>query len=749
MERAKTHQRAHLAAATQKLFAPGAVSERDFAREFYDKVKPGKGFDKKLVYEAFGYAKTAHQGQLRRSGEPYIHHPFCVAKILLELGMSSQMVATAFLHDVVEDTSVPILEIEQKFGKEVAGLVQGVTNLGQVDFSTYSKEELQAALASYKNENLRKLFLSMAEDVRVVIIKLADRLHNMKTIKALAKKDQERIARETLNIFAPLALRLGMGEIKGELEDLAFPIAFPEEYRMLKKEANRRYKAADRYTLQVKRLIADKLSEEKIPNLVEGRAKHIYSLYRKIIRPEINWDFSKIYDLVALRIITDNVPDCYRIMGIIHAMYRPMPNYIRDYIAAPKPNGYRSIHTSVFGPAGKVIEIQIRTQEMHEEAEFGVASHLHYAETKTKGVSDEKLQGGTFAKKHQTDFLKQIKEWQSSVLSAADFVEGLKFEFLDERIYVFSPMGDIYDLPVGATPVDFAYEVHSRVGDTAVGAKVNGKIVTLDKKLKTRDVVEIITQKKSAPKRNWLDFVKTSKAKQHIRGHFRKFDFDKYRDEGEREVTSQLSLLGMSLSDFSEADLRSAISETSFKALDDILASVGSGITTPRQAIKMITGRTFLPEKPVSSATLALPKKRVKTDFKGLKINIAPCCEPEKKDDIVSFVTRGKGITLHKKSCPNVANLEKERTFDYNPWLHHGIEIPIEVIARNRLGLIRDVTAVISSENVNIEKFKNNRVKDGYSKFNIVVSVDDLSLAAKLITRLSQVRDVREVKRGG
>lgn len=719
-------------------------------KDFYENTKPGKGFDRKLVESAFKFAKVAHQDQKRKSGDEYITHPYQVAKILLEMGMSSQMVAAAFLHDVVEDTEITIKEIEQEFGSEVAKLVEGVTNLGKVDFSAYSKEELQAAFSNLKNENMRQLFLSMAEDVRVVIIKLADRLHNMKTIKALAKKDQERIARETLNIFAPLALRLGMGEIKGELEDLAFPIAYENEYKMLKKEANRRYKAADRYMLHVKRLVADLLQSEEIPAKVEGRSKHIYSLYKKITRPEINWDFSKIYDLVALRIITDNIPDCYRIMGAIHSKFRPMPNYIRDYIAAPKPNGYRSIHTSVFGPEGKIVEIQIRTQEMHEEAEFGVASHLHYQETKTKGASDEALEKkGTFAKKNQTDFLKQIKEWQSSVKSAEDFVEGLKFEFLDDRIYVFSPQGDIYDLPTGATPVDFAYEVHSRIGDTTVGAKVNGKIVSLTKKLKTRDIVEIITQKKSAPKRDWLDFVKTSKAKQHIRGYFRKFDFEKHKEEGERVVTDQLELLGMTLNSISPADIRSAISESSFKTLDDIFASVGAGITTPRQAIKMLTGKPFLLEKAKApTLTVTEPKKPHKTDFKGLKINLAPCCEPTREDVVISYITRGKGITLHKKTCPNLKSLEKERLFKYTPWERECFEVPITITSSNRVGLIRDITEVISAEGVNIEKIKNARIKGIGSKVNVVVSVEDLGIAAKLIKELSEVRDVIEVKRG-
>ncbi|MBW6485688.1 MAG: RelA/SpoT family protein [Syntrophobacterales bacterium] len=435
-------------------------------KDFYKDIILQESFDKKLVERAYKFAKKAHHGQKRRSGEAYITHPLAVAKTLLSLGMSDEMAAAALLHDVIEDTDTKYEDIEAEFGVEVAGLVKSLTALRQVDFSTYSNpEEAEEAKTHAKNENLRQLFLSMSDDVRVVIIKLADRLHNMETIKSLPIEHQQRVSRETLNIFAPLALRLGMGEIKGRLEDLAFPIAYPQEYKYLKKEANRRYKAADRYTLKVKRIIDDELKRLSVSADVEGRAKHIYSLYKKITRPEIDWDFDKVYDLVALRVVTDTEENCYKILGAIHGKFRPIPNYVRDYIAAPKPNGYRSIHTTVFGPEGKVCEIQIRTKEMHEEAEYGVASHLHYTLEKSSGKSDSELEKGTFAKSHQTDFLKRIKEWQVSVGDDTDFLEGLKMEFLDDRIYVFSPNGDIFDLPVGATPVDFAYEVHSRIGD--------------------------------------------------------------------------------------------------------------------------------------------------------------------------------------------------------------------------------------------------------------------------------------------
>lgn len=716
-------------------------------KDFYKDIILPEGFDKKLVERAYKFSKKAHHGQKRRSGEPYITHPLSVAKTLLDLGMSDEMAAAALLHDVVEDTDTKHEEIEAEFGADVAGLVRSLTALRQVDFSTYSNpEEAEEAKNHAKNDNLRQLFLSMSDDVRVVIIKLADRLHNMETIKSLSTEHQQRVSRETLNIFAPLALRLGMGEIKGRLEDLAFPIAYPQEFKYLKKEANRRYKAADRYTLKVKRIIDDELKRLSVSADVEGRAKHIYSLYKKITRPEIDWDFDKVYDLVALRIVTDTEENCYKILGAIHGKFRPIPNYVRDYIAAPKPNGYRSIHTTVFGPEGKVCEVQIRTKEMHEEAEYGVASHLHYTLEKSSGKSDQELEKGTFAKTHQTDFLKRIKEWQVSVGDDTDFLEGLKMEFLDDRIYVFSPNGDIFDLPVGATPVDFAYEVHSRVGDTCVGAKVNKKIVSLDTELKTRDVIDIITGKKEAPKRGWLDFVKTSKAKQHIRSYYRKFDHEKKMIEGHDIVLKELEILGYDFSKLSEADIRGAISETSFKTIDDLFASVGEGLTTKRQAVKFILGKTIIPNEPKKEA--AGTKKPEVTNFEGMKINIAPCCTPTKNDKIKSYVTRGRGLTVHRADCSNLSHLEPERIFDFNPWQKSKILTEVEVLAEDRIGLIRDVSNAISNRSINIEKITNHH-KPGSrrNRINIKISVDDLTECVDLISDIIEIESVTSVQR--
>lgn len=717
-------------------------------KDFYTDITVSSKFDKKLVERAYKYAKAAHKDQKRRSGDPYITHPVAVARILLEMEMSSEMVAAAMLHDVVEDTDVTLNDIGKEFGSEVRFLVEALSNLHKIDFSAYStQEEAEQAKFHAKNENLRDLFLSMSEDVRVVIIKLADRLHNMQTIKALPQKDQKRIARETLNIFAPLALRLGIGDIKGRLEDLAFPIAYPAEYKLLKKEANIRYKAADRYAIVVKRLITDELKGAGIDATVEGRAKHIYSLYKKITRPDMNWDFDKVYDLVALRIITKTEDDCYKILGLIHKVFRPVPGHVKDFIAAPKPNGYRSIHTTVFGPEGKIFEIQIRTKEMHEEAEFGVASHMHYTMQKTSGKSSAELdKGHIYADKAQTEFLRRIKEWQSSIGTADEFLEGLKLEFLDDRIYVFSPNGDIFDLPEGSTPIDFAYEVHSRIGDACTGAKVNGRIAALETKLHTRDVVEVITGKDSHPKRGWLEFVKTSKARQHIRSYLRRLDQEKSITEGEEIVNEELSLLGFSLPNISESDLRSALSQTSFKTIHDLYASVGEGLTTRRQAVKILLGRSYVQEAPRKVPRDAVKGSR--NDFKGMKINIAPCCNPSRSDAVICYVTRGRGLTVHRRDCRNLLSLESERLYRYNPWLSDGVVVELEIFAENRVGLLRDVTGVISSFGANIEKIKNSHLKQGtISRVDLRVVAADIGEAAELIRALQKIETVTSVVR--
>jgi len=470
---------------------------------------------KRNITKAYEFAKKAHQGQKRKSGEDYIQHSLATAKTLAEIGMGSRTITAALLHDVPEDTGVTLEEIENKFGKEIASIIDGITKVGKIKLRG-SKEE-------YFLENLRKMFFAMAEDVRVVIIKLADRLHNMRTLDYLPPEKRERIARETLEIYVQIANRLGIGEIKGELEDLSFRYLDPENYEYVKNLENKYYKEIEQYLNQAIKEIKKELNQEGI-NVIDiyGRAKHLYRLFLKLQRHDM--DINQVYDLAAIRIIVPEVADCYETLGIVHKKYRPMVGRIKDYISLPKPNGYQSIHTTVFGPEGKIIEIQIRTQKMHDEAEFGIAAHWLYSEKENKGWVKYFLGRKKKVPEKELAWIRQLREWQSEMgTDNAEFLEGLKIDFFKNHIFAFTPKGDIIDLPEEATPVDFAYSIHSEVGERTTGAKADGKMVPLDYKIKNGQVMEILTSKEAKlPSRDWLKFAKTSLAKSHIRRALKK-----------------------------------------------------------------------------------------------------------------------------------------------------------------------------------------------------------------------------------
>lgn len=479
-------------------------------------VHPLSSDDQKFVREAYLFAEAAHQGQKRRSGEDYIVHCLHVAKILTEIGMDAKTLAAGLLHDVPEDTEITLAEIEKKFGNEVAYMVDGITKLGKI--------KLRGSQEEYYLENLRKMFLAMAEDIRVVIIKLADRLHNMRTLEHLPPEKQVRIARETIDIYAPIANRLGIGEIKGELEDLCFMYLEPEHYKETKKIQDTYLREGKEYIERIVRLFSDVLHKEKVHlTLISGRTKHIYRLYQKLKRHDMN--ISRIYDLIAIRIIVPEIADCYEALGIIHREYRPMVGRIKDYISLPKPNGYQSLHTTIFGPDGRILEIQIRTQKMHDEAEYGIAAHWMYTEKARVGWRNlffRKKTNQAMPPK-ELAWIKQLQEWQKDIgRDDKEFMEGLKIEFFKNHIFAFTPKGDIVELPEEATPVDFAYAIHSSIGNRAVGAKIDGKMVPLDYRIENAQVVEILTVKeKKKPSRDWLNFVKTTAAKAHIKRELR------------------------------------------------------------------------------------------------------------------------------------------------------------------------------------------------------------------------------------
>ncbi len=465
--------------------------------------------DFEFVKKAFDFAFLAHDGQMRASGDPYIVHPLNVAAILIDFNMyDSTALAAALLHDTLEDTAATPTDLKREFGEKVNELVEGVTNLKSIRL-TSDKEEFV--------ENLRKMFLAATNDIRVAIIRLADRTHNMQTLEFLPPHKQARIAKETLEVFAPLAERLGIGEMKGLLEDLSFPYLHPTEYAQTLKVATSRFAKLDKSLSEAEQKISENLKQEKIKFKIQSRKKHIYSLYRKLNRDEIQGDISKIYDLLAMRIIVDDIENCYRVLGLVHKTYRPLPGYLKDYIANPKNNGYQSLHTAIFGPSGNIIEVQIRDSEMHKEAEHGVASHWHYSEKKHHSTGEE-TQKGFVADERKVEIMRRLSSWQNEVKSNEELLESLKIDLFSERIFIFTPAGDVQDLPVNSTPVDFAYSVHTTIGNNCIGALVNGKQVSLDHKLKSHDVVEIITSKyDKTPNIDWLDFVVTSHARSQIR----------------------------------------------------------------------------------------------------------------------------------------------------------------------------------------------------------------------------------------
>jgi guanosine-3',5'-bis(diphosphate) 3'-pyrophosphohydrolase len=467
-----------------------------------------------LIKKAFEFAQIAHAGQKRKSGHDFITHPVAVAQILAEWKLDTSSIVAGLLHDTIEEGGTTLSEIKKEFGAEIARLVDGVSITGKV--------KLRGSTDDKFVENLRKMFLAMTADLRVVLIKLADRLHNMRTLDALSAKKQIRIAKETLEIYVPLAERLGIGELKGQLEDLAFPYVHPEGYKWVKKYSASFYKKASEDMLRAKKKLYKALADQGIKTAIHGRAKHLYSLYLKLLRSEIGKDIRKVHDIAALRILVGSVRDCYAALGVVHEVFKPVPKLgVSDFIAQPKPNGYRSLHTRVFGPKGRIMEVQIRTYRMHEEAENGIAAHWCFAEEKI-GVSDEKVEQGFFAPSKKLGWVKQLSAWQKAVENTYEFLESLKFDALSCRIFVFSPKGDVYDLPLGATPVDFAYTVHTDLGDCCRGAKVNGKLTFLGHKLKSGDIVEIISAKeKKGPSRDWLNFVVTATARQNIARYFR------------------------------------------------------------------------------------------------------------------------------------------------------------------------------------------------------------------------------------
>ncbi len=699
--------------------------------------------DLSLVESAFKFAEKVHSGHKRLSGDPYITHPVAVAKILTELEQDPQVVASALLHDTIEDGGISREELATSFGEEIARLVEGVTKLGQLTF--ISKEERQA-------ENFRKMFLAMGEDIRIIIIKLADRLHNMQTIKFLPEGKQRETSLETLEIFAPLAHRLGMWRLKWELEDLAFQVLEPASFADIKGKVSEGRPLREAYIATFMERVKEALEKVGIKGEIQGRPKHFYSIYRKMV--DQNLEFDEIYDLIAVRIIVPTIRDCYTVLGTLHAAFKPIPGRFRDYIAMPKSNGYQSLHTTVIGEGGKPVEIQIRTPEMHRIAEYGIAAHWRYKE----GIEDK-----TFDLK--MSWLRQLLEWQKDLKDARDFMESLKIDLFVDEVFVFTPKGDVFALPIGATPIDFAYHVHTEVGHRCIGAKVNGKIAPLNHSLKNGDIVEVLTGKIDNPSLDWLNFVKTSAARTKIKSWFKRQKKEDNIGRGRELLKTEIRKMMLNPDEvLTPQNLSLIMTEHGLENLEDFYSMLGYGELSVFQVAKRARelwkkehGAEKLEEEEVEP--MLAKRRRVKKITSGIKvmelenvlIKLSRCCRPLPGDDIVGFITKGRGVAVHKSDCPNITGMEgREGRFVKVNWegtqdIFYPVEIEVE--AFDRVGVIKDILSQVAETKTNVSA-ANVKTKRGSSAIiKLVVDIKNTEHLAAVIGAIRSVSDVYDVGR--
>lgn len=687
--------------------------------------------DIKKIEQAYLYAKGLHEGQYRISEEPYIIHPCEVAKILIDLKADTNTVMAAFLHDILEDTDTKPEEIGEKFSQDVLNLVQGVTKLGKLQFK--STEERQA-------ENFRKMFIAMANDIRIIFLKLADRLHNMRTLNFMAANKQQKIAQETLDIFAPLANRLGIGKIKAELEDLSLRYLHPEKYFEIAQLVSQK-KAERELTVN---LLIDKISQEVkrsgINAQITGRAKHYYSIYSKMNR--LNIAFHDLYDITAVRIIVDSERECYEVLGIIHSQFKPIPGRFKDYIAMPKGNLYQSLHTSVIGPRSKPLEVQIRTKEMHEIAEYGVAAHWRYKE---KG--SQKASNGSDM---QFSWMRKMVEYDEDLTSAKDYVDSVKLDIFSDQVFAFTPNGDVFDLPINATPVDFSYRIHTDVGHRTVGALVNGRIAQLDTKLKNGDIVEILTSKQPAPRLDWLNFVVTKQASSKIKQWFKKNNREDNVNLGKSNLEQELTKAVFDECTKS-GEFEKVAKQMNYQSAEDLFAALGYGETTLNKIINKIKKTQTKPEEQTfSSASRRKKSEKDIIGLEGLMYSIARCCSPIPGEPIVGVVTRSKGVSVHRIDCNSLENIPAERLMDIQ-WsgdnTNRTYTTTIRVESLDRMGLLKDIIAAVADNNINI-LFAN--VKANNSKVGIIelmLELDNINTLKKVTNSLQALPDVYSVKR--
>ena len=715
--------------------------------------------DLEVIRKAWEFCMQQHEGQKRASGEPYIIHPLEVAQVLAELKMDSTAIAAGLLHDAVEDTDVTSVEISKMFGEQVAHIVEGVTKLDKIKFA--NREDHQA-------ENIRKMLLAMVTDVRVVIIKLADRLHNMRTLEHLKPEKQQKIARETLDIYAPLAHRLGMGKLRGELEDLAFRYTDPYAYEQVATEVDSLRGEGEKFLNSIVKEIEAKLKEFKIKGRVESRIKRLYSIQQKLQDQKIPVD--QVYDLLAIRVIVETVQDCYALLGLLHSIWRPVPGRIKDFIAMPRPNQYQSLHTTLIAPGGHQFEVQIRTEDMHRVAEEGIAAHWKYKASDSVSAKDEQ----------RLVWVRQMMEWQREMTDPNEFMSTLKMDMYPEEVYTFTPKGKVVVLPKDSSPIDFAYSIHTEVGNTTTGAKVNGRIVPLRTKLRNGDIVEITTQAGHSPSRDWLSFTKSSRARNKIKHWLNEHQRERAIEIGKKLLDREARKYKLSLHKFVETDYVRVAGEYGLGSEAELLAGVGFGKYSARTVLnKLEPGSTMTAEPAgaepeIGSATgqLAGMSEAVKRVYFGkgsdslqvegqddLLVYRARCCNPIRGEEIIGYVTRGKGVAVHARSCPNVQNLmyESDRRIQVE-WSPLAVEpgkekqqtypVKLTVICDDRAGMLKELTAIISEDGTNIRGMDSKLMEDGVTaQVEFVVETVDVRHLNKLVQNMRQVPGVRDVQR--
>ncbi|MNW34979.1 GTP pyrophosphokinase [compost metagenome] len=705
--------------------------------------------DLNRIREAYEFAEQAHHGQLRKSGEPYILHPLAVAEIVVGMHMDILSIIAALLHDVVEDTTVSLKEIGSQFGNDCAMLVDGLTKLERIKFQ--SKEEQQ-------NENYRKMFIAMAQDIRVIVIKLADRLHNMRTLKYQSEESQRRIAYETLEIFCPIANRLGISAIKWEMEDIALRYLNPQQYYRIANLMRKKRAEREEFIKTVISRIAEKLDEMGVEADLSGRPKHIYSVYKKMTTK--NKQFNEIYDLLAIRIIVDNIKDCYATLGIIHTLWKPMPGRFKDYIAMPKANMYQSLHTTVVGPTGEPTEVQIRTWEMHRTAEYGIAAHWAYKEGPDSGGPENKM-----------TFFNEILELQHEAKDASEFVESLKMDFFSDLVFVFTPSGEVIELPTGSVPLDFAYRIHTEVGNRTIGAKVNGRIVPLDHKLKTGDIVEILTSKHSyGPSQDWLKIAQSSHARSKIKQWFKKEKREENVDKGHDAIERELKRASIDTSVWMTDDkLLEAAKKFNFNDIEDMLSAIGFGGLTAAQVVTKLTEKLRKEQEEGSYIELTSEVKEVKSapeirksrptngvvvkGIDNLLVRFARCCNPVPGDDIIGYITRGRGVSVHRSDCPNIpAAGEGEEAarvieVEWENAIEANYSVDIEITGHDRRNFLNEVLQAVSESKTNISAVSGRSDKNKMALVHMTILIRNTDHLQSVVEKIKRVKDVYTVHR--